>query len=120
MIVAEHHLLCHKSLRLAPKTLENLLGTLGAWKDEPLVKEFALCYMADARGRTGLENRPYPQVEFLMDCAQAAKNIGTENLRAQGFLGKELGSQIRSERARLLEPVIEKYAEIDELKYAKV
>jgi len=120
VIVAEHHLLCHKSLRLAPKTLENLLGTLGAWKDEPLVKEFALCCMADARGRTGLENRPYPQVEFLMDCAQAAKNIGTENLRAQGFSGKELGSQIRSERARLLEPVIEKYAEIDELKYAKV
>lgn len=118
LLVAEYHLLCHRSLRLPATTLEMLLNSLGAWKNDSLVYEYSLCCMADARGRTGLEKRPYPQIEFLKECTENARNIDTKSLQDQGYSGKALGEKIKQERALLLEPVLKKYAEIDELKYA--
>lgn len=118
LLVAEHHLTCHRSLRLKEDKLEALLSTLSAWRNESLVRAFSLCCMADARGRTSLENRPYPQVEFLSECIEAAKDVSPTDLQELGFSGKELGLQLKSARARLLSGVIKTYAHIDELKYA--
>jgi len=117
-LVAAHHLLCHRALRLPPLELETLLNKLGAWKEESLVYSFSLCCMADARGRTGLESRPYPQIEFLQECVAATKHIDVATLQKQGYSGKVLGHQIKRQRAAQLKTVIEKYSNINELDYA--
>lgn len=119
VLVARHHLHCHQSMRSSPVALEELLSTLGAWQEHSLVSDFTECCMADARGRTGLESRPYPQVKFLSECAEAARKIRPAELIDKGYKGKELGDQLKIERAKLIEIVIRKYAHIDELKYAK-
>lgn len=120
ILVARNHLLCHRSLRLPPAKLETLLSALEAWKGNSLLQEFANCCMADARGRIGLESRLYPQVEFLTDCAIAANKVRAKDLIEQGYSGAELGEQLRLTRAQLIEPVIQRYAHIDEIKYAKL
>lgn len=119
IVVARYHLVCHRALRLNPDTIEQLLSHLGAWQESSMVSDFTECCMADARGRTGLESRLYPQVAFLAECAQAAKQASARDLMAQGFYGKELGDQLKISRSKLIQPIIKKYAHIDELQYAK-
>lgn len=118
ILVARHHLLCHQSLRLKPTTIERLLGNLGAWKQGSLVNDFTQCCMADARGRTGLEERPYPQVAFLLECELMAKQVSPQELLDQGFSGKKLGEQMRLQRLEKIRSVQKKYAHIDELQFA--
>ena len=119
VLVARHHLLCHTSMRLRASTIEKLLSSLNAWKDSSLVADFTECCKADAQGRTGLESRPYPQVEFLSECADAAKMASAEKLIAKGFKGERLGNQLKAERAKLIKLVIARYSHIDELQYVK-
>lgn len=119
IVVARYHLFCHRALRLKPDAVEQLLSHLGAWQDSSLVSDFTECCMADARGRTGLESRPYPQVEFLKQSEQVARQANSSALMKQGFYGRELGEQLKIHRSELIASVIEKYAHIDELQYAR-
>lgn len=117
--VTRHHLKCHRALELKPSTLEKLLGQLDAWRTDDYLIGFVKSCMADARGRTGLESRPYPQHDFLLECAREAKDVDTSKLREQGFEGKELGEKIRRVRVEILARVKTAYSHIDERKYAR-
>lgn len=117
--VARYHLHCHRALELKPSSLEELLSNLDAWRTNDYLTGFVNCCLADARGRTGLENRPYPQFEFLLECAKAAKNIDVSLLREQGLEGEKLGEAIRQARIRALSSVKEQYSHIDEHQYAR-
>ncbi|MBL4610332.1 MAG: multifunctional CCA tRNA nucleotidyl transferase/2'3'-cyclic phosphodiesterase/2'nucleotidase/phosphatase, partial [Pseudomonas sp.] len=57
---------------------------------------------ADARGRTGLENEPYPQADYLRAAARAARNVSVESLLSQGLEGAELGKGLERERERAI------------------
>jgi len=116
--VARHHLQCHQVLRASSEEVIELLSQLGAWTQSSYVEEFGNCCMADARGRTGLESRPYPQREFLIQCEKAAASLDASALLEEGFEGKALGIQLKRVRADAIEPVIGKYKDIDELSYA--
>ena len=116
--VARHHLLCHQILRAPSQDVIELLSQLGAWTQNSHVEAFSNCCMADARGRTGLESRPYPQKEFLIQCEKTGGSVDASTLVKQGFAGKELGKRLRQLRANAIHPVIEKYKDIDELSYA--
>lgn len=116
--VARLHLKCHQALQLSSSELVELLSQLGAWTQNSQVEAFGNCCMADARGRTGLETRPYPQKDFLIECEQAGTSASASVLLNQGYQGEELGKQLKRLRAKAIIPVIERYKEIDELAYA--
>ena len=118
--VARYHLLCHRALDLSAQRIEQLLSNLGAFQQHSQVSDFTQCCMADARGRTGLESRLYPQAEFLKECQAVAKVADAKELLSQGFSGKELGERLKFNRAQRIQPIIDKYADIDELQYARV
>ena len=61
----QYHTHCHKVKELKPGTLVDLLAALGAFKQLNQVADFVLACEADAKGRTGLENQPYPQADYL-------------------------------------------------------
>lgn len=117
--VGRYHLHCHRALELKPSSLEELLTKLDAWRTTNYLDGFVNCCLADARGRTGLENRPYPQFEFLLDCAKAAKSIDVSALRERGLEGEKLGQAIRQARIKELSSVKERYSHIDEQRYAR-
>ena len=116
--VGRHHLNCHRALELKPTTLEKLLGHLDAWRPDNYVLGFVQCCMADARGRTGLETRPYPQYTFLLECAEAANAIDTQALRNKGLEGTALGDAIRQQRVAQIQDVKKRYAHVNEKKFA--
>ncbi len=117
--VARYHLKCHKALRSNAMELEALLSSLGAWSQNSRLDAFTACCMADARGRTGLEDRPYPQREFLADCVRAGSSVSAKALIAEGHSGKAVGVKLAKLRQAKIESVMEKYADIDELSIAR-
>src|SRR5690606_11550616 len=65
MKVAEFHTHAHRAFELRPTTLLQLLKQLDAFRRPQRWEDFILCCEADSRGRTGFEDRDYPQSNYL-------------------------------------------------------
>jgi tRNA nucleotidyltransferase (CCA-adding enzyme) len=98
LVVARHHGLCHRIAELRPATLLKLLEELDAFRQAPRVVPFIDACESDARGRTGLEDRPYPQREWLLAAWRAAQAVDTQAIAATGRTGPDLGAAIRNAR----------------------
>ncbi|MFK8052982.1 MAG: multifunctional CCA addition/repair protein [Woeseiaceae bacterium] len=98
--VAEYHTHCHKVFELKPSTLLKALNAMSAFRDPDHVRRFTLACEADARGRTGLEQRPYPQAAFFCGAMDAALNVKNADIAAQGHTGKAFGDALQ--KARIL------------------
>ena len=103
--VTEMHLNCHRVFELKPNTVLKMLQKLDAFRRPERLPLFALACMADARGRTGFEDKAYPQVEYLQSALEAAANVNTQELIAQGHTGKALGDSITQARIHALQQV---------------
>jgi len=64
-LVCEHHTKMHRIKELRPATLLKLIEALDGFRRPERVQKFLLACEADARGRTGLEERDYPQNAYL-------------------------------------------------------
>ena len=64
-LVCEHHTKMHRIKELRPTTLLKLMEALDGFRRPERVQKFLLACEADARGRTGLEERDYPQNAYL-------------------------------------------------------
>ncbi|CAG1021653.1 partial Multifunctional CCA protein, partial [Patescibacteria group bacterium] len=73
------------------------------------LNEFLLACEADARGRTGFENRPYPQADLLRTAAQAIANVDISPVLAKGLQGELIGEEIRRLRIAAVLKVINDY-----------
>ena len=89
MLVAEYHTHCHRAIELRAGTIVKLLDSLDAFRRPERFELFLAACEADARGRTGLEKRDYPQAERLrtalaaanrVDAAEIAGNAGDRNI----------------------------------------
>ncbi|MCQ8182895.1 multifunctional CCA addition/repair protein [Methylomonas sp. SURF-1] len=96
--VMEYHTHCHRALELRADTLVDMLMALGAFKPDSRLEEFLLACEADARGRSGFEQRAYPQADYIRGVAAAAAATGTDGLLDQGLRGEQIGAAIRGLR----------------------
>lgn len=99
-LVAEHHLRCHKLLEMRPGKIISLLESLDAFRRPQRLELFVQACEADARGRLGLQNKPYPNAALLMGCMQAARTILSKPFLDDGYTGKKLAEQIRAARIK--------------------
>ncbi|WP_346838714.1 multifunctional CCA addition/repair protein [Microbulbifer sp. SAOS-129_SWC] len=111
--VCEYHLHCHKAFELRPQTLMKVLRALDALRRPERFEQFLQCCEADARGRTGLADRDYPQADYLRAVRAAAAAVGPEALMAQGFAGAELGKALDRARIEAIAAVKKRHQESD-------
>ncbi len=96
LAVTREHLNVHRALELRPATLVKLLTALDAWRrPERFLRVLAACE-ADARGRKGGADAPYPQAVWLEKVRQTAAAVKVD---AGGLAGPEIGRAL--ERARI-------------------
>ena len=95
--VARHHGIVHRAHELRPSTVLRLMEAVDAVRRPERFEEFLLACEADARGRTGLEDRPYPQADALRAALTAARNVHGEDLQG-ATQGPELGERLRERR----------------------
>ena len=98
VIVAEFHGHCHRAFELRPGTIVRLLERTDAFRRPERFDKFLIACEADSRGRKGLEDRDYPQVEFLRGALAAANDVDTRQLAAENQDG-DIAAVIR--RARI-------------------
>ena len=97
-LVARHHGVVHRAAELRPRTIVGLLTDVDAFRRPERFEKFLLACEADARGRAGLEERPYPQADLLRRALEAAREVSADGMRADGVDGAELGEAIRVRR----------------------
>ncbi len=92
------HLRCHRMLEARPLTALRLLEKLDAFRQPGILPDFVAACEADYRGRKGLQDRPYPQGEYLQEVYRAAANIRARDLDLEGISGREVGERLRQAR----------------------
>jgi tRNA nucleotidyltransferase (CCA-adding enzyme) len=74
-IVARYHGKAHRAQEMRPDTLVRLLQETDAFRQPERFHEFLRACECDSRGRTGFEDRPYPQAEILLKVLSAATSV---------------------------------------------
>ena len=106
-LVALHHGTVHKAAELKPQTMLRLITAADGLRQPERFDEMLLACEADARGRTGLENRSYPQAEWLRAALRAAKNVDAAKLKAErGLDGEALGRALHDERLAAIKAMV--------------
>jgi tRNA nucleotidyltransferase (CCA-adding enzyme) len=93
---ARYHTVCHQVLEHKPATLLKTLLNLDGLRKPERFEKFLIACEADARGRTGFENRDYPQADYMRGALAAL-------LRAQA----EIGERARQKKGDIAEAVYE-------------
>jgi len=104
--VMQYHTHCHKAMELRANTMTDLLATLGTHKQSNQFAEFLLACEADAKGRTGFENRPYPQADRLRMAANAIAAVDVSSVLNSDLQGALIGEAIRRCRIKAVADVI--------------
>ncbi len=99
LAVGEYHLHMHKMYELKAQTVLKMLEKTRSLMDDQRTLQIAQACTADARGRTGYENRDYPQADLYVRFQKVAKGVDAGAI-AKGFSdGEQIQQAIR--RARL-------------------
>ncbi|MEX0163695.1 multifunctional CCA addition/repair protein [Pseudomonas brassicacearum] len=102
LLVGQYHTHGHRALELKASTLLELLQSFDVYRRPQRFEEFISACEMDARGRKGLEDRSYPQADYLRGAAAAARAVAVQPLLEKGFKGPELGEAIKRERLKAL------------------
>ena len=95
VLTARYHGHCHRAAELRPSTLLDTLQALDAFRRPQRFEQFLLACEADARGRVGREDAPYPQAAWLRAARQAAAAVNAAALADDGLQGEALARELR-------------------------
>ncbi len=99
MLVAEYHTHCHRALELRVDTIVKLLERTDAFRRPDRFALFLDACEADARGRTGLEDRDYSQADRLRAAFNAAAGVDAAGIAGDSDSGR-VAEGIRRARIR--------------------
>ncbi|MHC3125027.1 multifunctional CCA addition/repair protein [Acinetobacter sp. GN11] len=91
--VCKEHLKCHQIMSLKPGTVWRLLQRLDVLRRPERVEAFVQACECDARGRLGLEDRPYPQAQYMLDAMQVVRSVKVQDL-PENIKGAEIGEML--------------------------
>jgi tRNA nucleotidyltransferase (CCA-adding enzyme) len=105
LIVARYHGIVHRAFELKPKTILDFMERADAFRRPERFAEALLACEADSRGRTGLENRPYPQRRYLLAAAAAAAAIKPTHEEIAQNAGPKIAEHLHRRRLYAIEAV---------------
>jgi len=82
VLVAEYHTHCHREAELKDSTVLRVLEKTDAFRRPERFEKFLLACEADARGRTGLEERDYPQADAFRAAYNDASEVNAGDIAA--------------------------------------
>jgi tRNA nucleotidyltransferase (CCA-adding enzyme) len=101
-LTARWHGLAHRALELRPSTVLELLEHCDALRRPERFREMLLACEADFRGRTGWEQRPYPEAALLSAALDAAVEARLGREEQSGLSGTEVGEALRQKRVHAI------------------
>lgn len=107
-LVCEHHTKLYSLERLKPSTVLSLLESLDAIRRPGRLDKFLLACEANARTRSGFENKDYPQGKHLRSILSALCAMNIRDLLLKNATN-DPAKLIRSSRLTLIESEMSKY-----------
>jgi tRNA nucleotidyltransferase (CCA-adding enzyme) len=105
VIVARYHGNAHRAFELRPQTVLEFLEKTDAFRRPERYAQVLIACEADARGRTGFEERPYPQREYLQAARDAAAAVKLAAADVTQRDGTQIGAQLRAQRQQAIAAV---------------
>ena len=105
VLVAEYHAHCHRAFELRPQTILKLLKEIDAFRRPERFRKFLLACEADARGRTGFEDKPYPQAAYLERAGKEAGRVKADQAADTATNGAAIGADIDKKRLEAIKKV---------------
>jgi len=114
VITCEFHSHIHRLFSLKAKTVLKLFDRTDAWRKPERFNQFLLACKADLQGRTGFEDKPYPQEDFVLELLNAANQVSVQDIIKAGFTGPEIRTELSRRRIEQIQKCIDiKNAETD-------
>ncbi len=98
ILTSRYHGNVHRAAELRPQTVLELFEKTDAFRRPERFNDLLLACEADARGRAGLEDRPYPQADYLRRARDAAAAVALSAGDREGLDGAAIGKAIRARR----------------------
>ena len=105
VLVAEYHMHCHRAFELKPSTILKVLQKVDAFRRPERFKKFLLACEADARGRTGFEDRDYPQANYFERAWKQASRVTADQVAVVDASGADIGTEINKMRLNAIKLV---------------
>jgi tRNA nucleotidyltransferase (CCA-adding enzyme) len=103
VLVSRYHFICHKVDEIRSDTVINKLEALDAFRRPDRFEQFLVACEADARGRTGFEDKDYPQADQFRKYFDIANNVDTKVLQTGNIAGEEIAREIQNLRVASVE-----------------
>jgi tRNA nucleotidyltransferase (CCA-adding enzyme) len=103
LLCAAQHGKLHAVFDMRSSTLLEFLEKLDALRRPRRFEQFLLACEADARGRTGYEDRSYPQNAFLKQARELVAAIRPDTEMTRDKTGEQIAEALRRERITALE-----------------
>ena len=110
LLTSRHHTLVHCALELRAATVMKLLTATDAFRRPERFAELLQACECDARGRTGLQSRPYPQAHYLRQVHAAASAASLSAADRAGLAGPQIGAALQQRRVAVIAELRERLA----------
>ncbi len=97
-LACREHLNVHRLFELRDRTVHELLDRCDAFRQPERIAQLAIVCEADARGRAGLQDQPYPQGPELLRLLDAARAVRGGAVAREGLEGPALGEALAKAR----------------------
>jgi tRNA nucleotidyltransferase (CCA-adding enzyme) len=100
VIVAGFHGKACRVLEMRPETVMRLLHDTDALRQSQRFEDFLQACECDSRGRTGFENTPYPQADYLRRALSAAMSVDAGGIARLHDVPEKIRQAVFSARAK--------------------
>ena len=97
-LTCEFHTHIHKAFELRAETVITLFNRFDVWRKPQRFQEFLQVCLADTRGRTGFENKDYPQIDYINQLLHSANEVDVQQVIADGFEKQEIRNELTKRR----------------------
>lgn len=105
VLAAKYHGDCHRAGELRPATLLEKLEALDAFRRPERLDQFLLACEADARGRPGYEDKPYPQAGIFRQSLKACSAVDVRPFISAGLKGEAIARALREQRLQAISAI---------------
>jgi tRNA nucleotidyltransferase (CCA-adding enzyme) len=109
VLVARYHGNVHRAFELRAQTVLEILEKADAFRRPERFAQALLACEADARGRTGFEQQPYPQRAYLLAARDTAAAVKPTAADITERSGEQIAAQLRIQRLHAIAQVRERY-----------
>ncbi|PJK11801.1 multifunctional CCA addition/repair protein [Lysobacteraceae bacterium NML95-0200] len=105
-LVCRQHLNVHRIAELKPATVLKLIESVDGFRKPERIRQLVMVCEADARGRGGAAEKPYPQTGRLLRAFDAARSVKAADVAAH-LRGPAVGEALRRARIRAIAAILD-------------